>query len=187
VTLPAPATETLRLRLRPPRPTDVDPLFEIQGNPEAMRFTWCAPDRRGTSGFLDSYAERFAEDGFAPWTAVLKGAERVVGWGGLHKDPHAPERSAEVSYFIHPACWGQGLASELVQAALRLAFAQLRLREVAAYTRCANGASRRVLEKAGFVWLRQLPGLEREHFEIRPGRWRRLAREAAARARAADR
>ena len=174
------ASETPQLWLRPPKPADVDPLFEIQGDHEAMRFTWCAPDRRGTAVFLESYAERFGEDGFAPWTAVLKGEERVVGWGGLNKDPNAPHWGAEVSYFFHPAYWGRGLASELVAEALRLAFARLRLREVAAFTHRENGASRHLLEKAGFAWLRYEPELEREHFEVRPGRWRRLAREAAA-------
>jgi RimJ/RimL family protein N-acetyltransferase len=80
-----------RLLLRAPEPADVDPLFAIQGDPAAMRFTFCSPSREATAAFLESYASRFHEDGFAPWTAVLLPEDRVVGWGGLNEDPRAPD------------------------------------------------------------------------------------------------
>jgi RimJ/RimL family protein N-acetyltransferase len=67
-----PTVETRQLRLRAPEPGDVDALFEIQRDAEAMRHTYVAPDRAATDRFLQRYAARFASDGFAPWTAVLE-------------------------------------------------------------------------------------------------------------------
>jgi RimJ/RimL family protein N-acetyltransferase len=159
--------ETPQLVLRAPEPGDVDPLYEIQGDASVMRHTFVATDREATEQFLRSHAARFAEDGFAPWTAVLKSERRVVGWGGLNKDPIAPEWGAEVAYFIHSRYHGRGLASEIVSAALRLAFDELALPEVYAFTRPANVASRRVLQKSGFHSVGYVAELERDRYVIR--------------------
>lgn len=162
-----PSVETRQLLLRMPSAADVDPLFGIQGDPDAMRFTWCAPDRDATARYLEAYAGRFAEDGYAPWTAVLKSQDRVVGWGGLNRDPWAPHWGTEVSYFIHRSFWGRGLAGELVAASLEIAFGELGLPAVAAFTRAENHASSRVLRRAGFSFVGHVPELERDRYVVR--------------------
>jgi RimJ/RimL family protein N-acetyltransferase len=163
-----PSVTTPQLLLRPSEPADVDPLFDIQGNADAMRYTYIAPSREATAEYLARYAERFARDGFAPWTAILRSEERVVGWGGLNRDPKAPEWGVEVAYFFHSACWGRGLATELVRASLAHA-AKLGLPEVVAFTRPANLASRAVLLKTGFRFLRHIPELERDQYSVECG------------------
>jgi RimJ/RimL family protein N-acetyltransferase len=163
-----PDRETRQLRLRAPVASDVDPLFEIQGDAHAMRFTYCAGSREATREFLDAHAARFAEDGFAPWTLVCKADGRVVGWGGLNRDPHAPHWGTEVSYFVHPACAGRGYATELVRASLALAFDALGLAEVGAFTRPANRASARVLQKCGFAFVQYVSELERDQYGVFP-------------------
>lgn len=166
--MPGPPTlETRRLLLRAPRAADVDALFEIQGDPAAMRFSYCAPSREDTARYLQAYAARFDEDGFAPWTVACRDDERVVGWGGLNRDPKAPHWGTEVAYFFHPDCWGRGLATELVTAALAHAFGELGLSEVGAFTMPANRASARVLEKTGFVRVGYVRELERDRFRAR--------------------
>jgi ribosomal-protein-alanine N-acetyltransferase len=159
-----PTIETRRLLLRSPRAADVDALFEIQGDPEAMRFTYCAATREDTARHLEAHAARFAEDGFAPWTLVCRTDERIVGWGGLHRDPKAPHWGTEVSYFFHPHCWGRGFATELVTTSLQHAFRELGLSEVDAFTQPANRASARALQKAGFSRLDDVPELARDRF-----------------------
>ena len=167
-----PTVETSQLLLRAPEPGDIDALFAIQADAVAMRYTFVARDREATEQFVGSYADRFGEDGFAPWTAVLKAEGRAVGWGGLNKDPIAPEWGAEVAYFIHAAYQGHGLATEIVHAALALAFDELRLPEVYAFTRPANAASRRVLAKAGFEAVGYVPELERDRYRIERSKWK---------------
>jgi ribosomal-protein-alanine N-acetyltransferase len=163
-----PTRRTPRLILRAPEPGDVDPLFAIQNDRLAMRYSSWAPSREATAAHLASYAARFAEDGFAPWTAVLASEERVIGWGGLNKDPAAPEWGTEVAYYFHPAYWGRGLATELVRESLAYAFDDLGLEEVGAFVRPANLASVRVLEKCGFTRVRFVPELERDEYRVRP-------------------
>lgn len=166
-----PTIKTRRLVLRPPEPADIDPLFEIQGDREAMRHTYVAHDRDATAEYLEAYAARFAEDGFAPWTAILESEQRVIGWGGLNRDPKAPHWGTEVSYFIHRAYWGRGLATELIQASLELAFRRLRLSEVLAFARPDNPASAQVLKKTGFTLVRYVPELERDQYALDRRAW----------------
>lgn len=159
---------TARLLLRAPEPADVTPLFEIQGDAEAMRHTYVAPSAQATAEYLARYAARFAEDGFAPWTAVLRDEARIVGWGGLNRDPAEPHWGVEVAYFLHSSYWGRGLATELVRASLELA-AKLGLPEVVGFTRPANLASRAVLRKTGFRYVGHVPALERDQYVYRTG------------------
>lgn len=169
-----PTRRTPRLLLRAPEPADIDPLFAIEGNPEAMRYTFCAPSSEATMAHIHSYAARFVEDGFAPWTAVLASEERVVGWGGLNKDPKEPWWGVEVAYYFDPAYWGRGLATELVRESLALAFDDLGLDHVGAFAKPENAASVRVLIKNGFELVRFVPELERDEYRISAERRRSL-------------
>jgi ribosomal-protein-alanine N-acetyltransferase len=169
-----PTRRTSRLLLRAPKTADVEPLFAIQGDSEAMAFTFCSPDREATAAHIGSYAARFGEDGFAPWTVLLEAEGRVIGWGGLNKDPSAPEWGVEVAYYLDRAYWNQGLATELVRESLAYAFEELGLEEVGAFARPENVASVRVLEKCGFERIRFVPELERDEYRISAERWRAI-------------
>lgn len=139
-----------------------------------MRFTFCSPSRAATKSYVESYSARFAEDGFAPWTIILAAENRIIGWGGLNRDPKEPHWGIEVAYFLNPAYWGRGLATELVWESLNLAFYDLGLSQVGAFARPDNHASIRVLAKAGFVRVGFVPQLERDQFEISAASWRTL-------------
>lgn len=163
--------ETSQLLLRAPEAGDVDPLFAIQGDPQAMRHTYCAPDREATREHLEAHAALFPENGFAPWVAVLRASGAVAGWGGLMIDPADPGWGVEIGYFIDKAHWGRNLASEITRAALSFAFEELGLQEVGAFARPENPASIRVLEKAGFRRTRFVPKLERNQYRILREEW----------------
>jgi [ribosomal protein S5]-alanine N-acetyltransferase len=158
--------QTRHLVLREFRDSDVDPLYEIQGNRDYMRFTFCAESRAACESWLRRYAQSRRVNGFAPWTIVLRSTGRVIGWGGLNIDPQAPEWGPEVGYFIHPACQGRGFASELVRCSLRHGFNDLQLKRIGAFARPENEASIRVLAKCGLKILRYEPALLRNHYEL---------------------
>jgi RimJ/RimL family protein N-acetyltransferase len=163
--------ETAQLVLRAHEVADIDPVFAIQGDREAMRHTYCAPDREATWRHLEAHAAQLAANGFAPWVAVLRETGDVVGWGGLMTDPFDPGWGPEVGYFIDKACWRRGLASEIVGAALALAFAKIGLPEVRAFACPENPASIRVLEKLGFQLQGYVARLERNQYRIRREEW----------------
>jgi RimJ/RimL family protein N-acetyltransferase len=89
---------TARLVLRPLRATDIDALYEIQGNGAHMRHTFAAESREASAEWLERYERSRAVRGFAPWTVVRGTDERVIGWGGLGIDPLASKWGVEVSY-----------------------------------------------------------------------------------------
>ncbi|UTF53742.1 GNAT family N-acetyltransferase [Natronosalvus rutilus] len=57
---------------------------------------------------------------------------------------------AEIAYMVAPAEWGNGHATDAVEALCGYAFTERRLNKVYASVYATNGASARVLEKAGF-------------------------------------
>ena len=167
--------ETPRLTLRAFRDDDVDPLFEIQGNHDAMRYTHAASSRQDCARRHRAYAALKSTLDFAPWTVVLRDEGRVIGWGGLSIDPFDPGWGIEVSYYFHPAYWGRGYATELVRATLQYGFDILALEAIGAFVRPENRASVRVLEKCGMTLRGYEPRLERNRYEIQCSAWHGMA------------
>jgi len=165
---PAPIVETSRLALHPFSDDHVDALFAIQGDREAMRHTHAVASREECAERLRTFAALEATLGFAPWTVKLRSDGHVIGWGGLSIDPFEPGWGVEVSYFFHPAHWGQGYATELVRTTLDHGFGALSLPAIGAFVRPANAASARVLQKCGFLRLGYERELERDRYEARP-------------------
>jgi [ribosomal protein S5]-alanine N-acetyltransferase len=89
----------------------------------------------------------WAEHGFGLWAFFL--GDELVARGGLMPTVVHGEAIVEVAWGVLPAWWGQGLATELGEASLRVAWRDIGLEEVVAYTLPTNRASRRVMEKLG--------------------------------------
>lgn len=153
--------ETDRLLLRSPRLSDVPTLYAFLGDAVAMRHTHVDHSLRQCRRRVALHERRRRRDGCAPWAVLMKADGRLVGWGGLYEDPFDPGWGIEVGYYFHPDVWGKGLATELVCAALGVADNELRLPQVHAFASPANTASRRVLEKAGFLEVRFVPEMQR--------------------------
>ncbi len=80
----------------------------------------------------------------------------MVGRGGLQHTYVPGLNAIEVAWAIVPARWNQGLATELAAASVQTAFEMLGLRELVALTLAENIASRRVMEKSGFRFERDI-------------------------------
>jgi RimJ/RimL family protein N-acetyltransferase len=144
--------ETDRLVLRRPILADVPALFEFLGDAAAMEYTHVDASVRECRRRIAAHERRRRRDGYAPWTVVIRADARIVGWRGLYNDPFQPGWGVEVGYFLHPAAWGCGFATELMSACTDIADHALELHEVRAFARPENVRSRRVLEKAGLGW-----------------------------------
>jgi RimJ/RimL family protein N-acetyltransferase len=97
----------------------------------------------------EAHWERY---GFGIWLLRDIHTGAAVGWGGLQRTYVAELDEVEAAWAIAPERWGQGLATELAHASIRTAFRALGLREIIAFTLPHNVASRRVMEKSGFVY-----------------------------------
>jgi len=153
--------ETPRLLLRRPRLADAPALFVFLGDREAMRHTHVDTSLRACRRRIAAHERRRRGHGYAPWTIETLDDRRIIGWGGLYQDPFDPGWGVEVGYFLHPAAWGRGYASEVVAACTALADHTLRLPEVRAFAHPDNTGSRRVLEKAGFESVRFVAEMDR--------------------------
>ena len=100
--------------------------------------------------------EHWQRYGFGLWLLRDIRTQDPVGWGGLQWTYVAELDEVEVAWAIAPERWRQGLATELAEAAISSAFGPLGLREIIAFTLPHNVASRRVMEKTGFVYEREI-------------------------------
>jgi RimJ/RimL family protein N-acetyltransferase len=94
--------------------------------------------------------------GFGIWLLRDIQTQETVGWGGLQWTYMSDLNEVEVAWAITPERWGQGLATEMAQAAIGAGFGPLGLGELIAFTLPNNVASRRVMEKTGFVYERDI-------------------------------
>ena len=79
----------------------------------------------------------------------------LVGRAGLQYTDVEGADEVELLYALRPESWGRGLATEVGERLLGIAFSVLELPSVVAYTLPENVRSRRVLDKLGFAYERE--------------------------------
>jgi RimJ/RimL family protein N-acetyltransferase len=151
--------ETERLVLRRFTADDADNLFELDSDPEVMRFLnggQPTPRQVVETSILPRFL-RYDEDmpGFGFWAAVERASGDFVGWFSFRPAGEAHPRQATLGFRLHRAAWGRGYATEGARALIRLGFTELGLERVSATTYEENLASRRVMEKAGMALRRR--------------------------------
>lgn len=122
--------------------SDLDALFTWESDPRAVQmaaFTRANPSDRSA---FDAHYERVRSDPANTLLAIDDDGEFVGTIGSFTRDG---ER--EVTYWIAPARWGQGLASRALRAFLAIESTRPLYGRVAGH----NAASARVLARAGFV------------------------------------
>lgn len=161
--------ETARLIVRRWTEDDTQALFAIFGDPETYRFlpgvgpVSLEQARQLLARLIDQY-ERF--NGMGAFAAEIRETGQVIGNCLLRPLEDGPE--IEVGYHIARQLWGKGYATEIARGAVEWGFQVLGLTRIVGVVMPGNGASRRVLEKAGLQWDRTgvFFGLECDHFVI---------------------
>jgi RimJ/RimL family protein N-acetyltransferase len=150
--------QTERLVLRRFTEADVDNLFDLDGDPEVMRFlTGGKPTpreviRNETLPRILHYYERFV--GFGFWAAIEKSTGDFLGWFEFRPPEGGGPDGVELGYRLRKSAWGKGYATEGLRALIRNGFTELGVRRVVAQTMAVNTASRRVMEKVGLTYVR---------------------------------
>jgi RimJ/RimL family protein N-acetyltransferase len=150
--------ETKRLILRQFTVDDVDLLFDLDNDPEVMRFLSGGPatprvDIANTylPAFL-AYYERSPGYGF--WATVERSSGSFIGWCHLRPQVSDPPDRPELGYRLKKAAWNKGFATEMSRALIDHAFGAMGAAEVYAQTYRDNTGSRRVMEKCGMRLIR---------------------------------
>jgi len=151
--------ETPRLVCERLRPEHGDELVPLLSDPRVAR--WLSSTREPASAAdvaasLAHKLEHWARYGFGLSLLRDRDTGEMVGRGGLQYTFVAGMSEIEAGWAIVPGRWGEGLATELAQAAVEVAFGPLGLLRVVAFTLPDNLASRRVMDKAGFAFEREI-------------------------------
>lgn len=122
-----------------------------------------------TRHFLHENLDHWIRHGYGLWVFRDKGEDRFVGRGGLRQVIVGGTHEVEVAYAVMAEFWGKGVATEMATVSLEVAFAHLGLRDIVAFTLPTNHASRRVMEKVGFLYERDIihAGLPHVLYRIR--------------------
>lgn len=143
--------ETARLKLRLFRLSDFDDLYRLYSEPEVMRYVGRgARTQQETETGLLLMIEHWQRHGFGLWALIDKNDDKLIGRCGLCFLDHTLE--VELGYLLDQYYWGQGLATEASQAALKYGFEMVNLKKIVAVAKPENLASRRVMEKVGLKY-----------------------------------
>lgn len=146
--------ETTRFILRELVPEDVDAFFELDTDPEVLKYLGVKPlERKEQAMDIIQYVRRqYEENGIGRWAVEDKATGEFLGWAGLKFIKETINGQCDfydVGYRLLRRHWGRGIASECAQASLAYGFEVLKAPEIYAYAHADNGASNRVLQKVG--------------------------------------
>ena len=160
---------TPSLELRPFTDADATAMHRIYSDPVVMRYVATGPaaNLAATERLLNDYSVHQRAQGFSFWGVRERTTGTLIGDAGLYRTPAG---EVELGYTLGYAWWGRGYATEAARAWLDAAFGELGLDEVVALAEPANGASLRVLEKAGMRRVGERSAFGRPHVVFRIGR-----------------
>jgi ribosomal-protein-alanine N-acetyltransferase len=139
------------LELRPFHARDAEALHALFTDSAVRR--WLLDDAIVPRGWVDeeigTSEHRFASGSAGLWSVWMRSPSSLVGFVGFRPFWDPPQ--LELVYGLHPAHWGQGLATEASDAVVLHGFETLGFVEVRAATDTPNTASVAVLQRLGFV------------------------------------
>jgi 8-oxo-dGTP diphosphatase len=143
---------TERLILRPLVPADAGLIQRYAGDWEVAQRTTAIPHPYppgAALAFVAAAREQFVQGMNYVYAVVGRTHAELVGCIELR--PALGRRAGIIGYWIGPAHWGHGYASEALRRIVHHAFETLGFDRLIANVHTDNPASARVLEKAGFV------------------------------------
>lgn len=160
---------TLRVRGEPIRQSHFAELHELHSDPVFMKYLGGVKTEGQTQKYLDRNAAHWDQRGFG--ISLLRTADtgELVGRAGLRTLELEDTAEVEVGWGLRPKFWGQGLATEAALECLRVAQGSLGCRTVVAVTYSDNVASKRVMERIGMEFEREVPlyGVELDLFRVK--------------------
>ncbi len=150
---------TPRLEGRRPDAADGPGVRALLLHPEVQVWLRPAPlpafEARDADTLLQTDQEHWVRHGFGPLSLRDRVTGEYVGRGGLARATVLGRPAVELPWAVVPARHNEGLATEAARAAIEWAW-DLDLPEVVSFALKGNAASRRVMDKAGLTFDRDL-------------------------------
>jgi RimJ/RimL family protein N-acetyltransferase len=146
--------ETPRLAIREFTEDDVDNLFDLNSDPEVMRYLGRPTSREVLRDEIIPFHLGVYErlDRLGTWaaeSAESAGDGQFLGWFHLRPGPDGDISHVDLGYRLRRSAWNLGYATEGSRALINMGFTALGVQRVFAHTMTVNTASRRVLGKCG--------------------------------------
>ncbi|MGH0597578.1 GNAT family N-acetyltransferase [Bacillus mycoides] len=146
-----PKLETERLLLRELTLLDAEAMFHYFSKESVIRYfgmdSFENIEQAKTT--IQTFRKRNEEGSVFRWGIEKKGTDQLIGTCGFHLINKHHKR-AEIGYELDDTYWGQGYATEALQAMLAYGFETLQFIRIAAVVYIENEASRNLLTKVGF-------------------------------------
>ncbi len=143
--------ETSRLRVRHFSAADADNYFALQGNPLVMQYIRPARTREESDTFLREKILAAPPGDFKGYWAVEdKETKEFLGCFVIIPIPDDIEKT-QLGYSFLPEHWGKGYATEVTKEGVSYFYNRTPLPEIYGVVETGNIASKKVLEKTGFL------------------------------------
>lgn len=154
--------QTERLLLREMTPDDAPFAFDLNSDPEVLKYTGDEPfdSIEEARRFLENYSD-YQRNGFGRWGVQRKDTGELIGWCGLKRDRETNEVDLGFRFFRKD--WNKGYASEAAFACMEAGFRQFGIDKIVGRARKENTYSIRILEKIGMHFV--------NHFEEDGDNW----------------
>jgi [ribosomal protein S5]-alanine N-acetyltransferase len=147
--------ETKRLLLRQFQLEDAKFYFEMNNDPQVIRYTGDKPFKsiEESEELIRNY-EQYNKYKSGRLSVILKETGQLLGWCGLKY--HEEEELTDIGYRFKKEFWNKGYATEAGQASIDYGFSVLGLKEIVGHAMPDNEASIRVFKKLGMHYVKDV-------------------------------
>jgi len=147
-----PLIETERLALRNVSAKDAKDMFTYLSDQDVVQHMGLEPYKSSEEVMEEiNWYKSIWENGTGiRWCITLKDEDTVIGSCGF-LNMQQKHYKAEIGYELSRNYWGQGIASEALEAVLAYGFEHLNLERIEALIEPLNTSSQRLVEKHGFL------------------------------------
>lgn len=144
---------TERLRLIPFAMEHLEGLYEINADPDVMRYIRPVQTKDEVENWITGQQSAWAKYGFGWWAIVHRDTQAVIGAACLQHLAHLETNPLEIGWRLRPAAQGKGYATEAGRAAMAFAFNVIGVSKLMSVAHPENVGSTRVMERLGMTYV----------------------------------
>jgi ribosomal-protein-alanine N-acetyltransferase len=142
-------------------------IYRMHQDEQVMAYLGGIRSREQTEDYMEQNLSHWRKFGYGVWVLRENATGDLIGRGGLRNAVLGGNDEVEVAYGFLPEFWNRGLATEFVRVVMQKGLIEIGLSSLACVTHPDNMASRRVIEKAGFEFEREVMYKEKPHLLYR--------------------
>ena len=158
--------KTNRLSIEKVTRKDLESIHKLNSIPEVDKFnTLGIPDSfETTKKFIEPLILEMEKETISRYTFKVLFENKFIGLAGI-VGGNPKYKKAEIWFKFNPSFWNKGFATETTNALITFCFNEMKLHRIEAGCAIGNIASKKVLEKCGFI----IEGTQRQNLPLKTG------------------